>query len=112
MVTGPYKDKMGRYRTQSLFHEFSYMRKPNDDFNPLYTLKNIQTSDLPCLKDIYMDSNDPTEYNFAITAFNSWDQWKKIKNNNFITSITNSQIGSVGVMYINMSHIINHYIFH
>jgi len=82
MVTGPYKDKMGRYRTQSLFHEFSYMRKPNDDFNPLYTLKNIQTSDLPCLKDIYMDSNDPTEYNFAIKAFNSWDQWQKIKNNN------------------------------
>ena len=36
---------------------------------------------------------------------------KKIKNSNFITSITNSQIGSVGVMYINMSDIINHYIF-
>tara|TARA_Y100001973_G_C5198246_1_gene335798 strand:+ start:723 stop:1247 length:525 start_codon:yes stop_codon:yes gene_type:complete len=81
MTTGPYKDKMGRYRTQSLFHEFSYMRKPDDDFNPIYTLKNVPTSNLPCLKDIYMDSNDPTEYTFAIQAFNSWDQWQKIKNN-------------------------------
>jgi len=81
MVTGPYKDKMGRYRTQSLFHEFSYMRKPDDNFNPIYTLKNVPASNLPCLKDIYMDSNDPTEYTFAIQAFNSWDQWQKIKNN-------------------------------
>jgi len=78
---GPYKDKMGRYRTQSLFHEFKSMRKPGDNFNPIYTLKHLKTSTLPCLKDIYMDSDDPTEYAFAIKAFNSWDQWQKIKNN-------------------------------
>ena len=60
------------------------MRNSNDDFNPLYTFKNLQNSSLPCLKDIYMDSNDPTEYDFAIKAFNSWNQWQKIKNNKAI----------------------------
>ena len=72
--SGPYKDKMGRYRTQSLFHEFSYQ----SDINPLWTLKESH-SNIPSLKELYLSCLDPTEYKFAILAFNSWEQWLKIK---------------------------------
>ena len=69
------KDVQGRYRTQSLFKEF-YLK----DIDPLWTLKDEDTQgNLPSLKKLYMDLEDPTEYQFALEAFGSWQHWIKIK---------------------------------
>ena len=67
---GQFKDAVGRYRTQSLFTEFNNGTKT---FKPLYTLK--AEGDLPSLKQMYIDANDPTEYEFAMAAFGEWNHW-------------------------------------
>ena len=72
-----FKDKMGRYRTQSLFREF-YVK--NQELPAVWTLREEDPQDtLPSLKAVYMEVGDPTEYAFAIEAFGSWKQWLKIK---------------------------------
>lgn len=72
-----FKDKTGRYRTQSLFREF-YIK--NEGLEAIYTLREEDTQgDLPSLKALYLEIGDPTEYAFAIEAFGSWKQWLKIK---------------------------------
>lgn len=63
-------DKMGRYRTQSLFRETAYSIK---DASPLWTLKEQDPQGiLPSLRQIYMELADPTEYEFAQLCFGSW----------------------------------------
>jgi hypothetical protein len=75
------KDKMGRYRTQSLFWEF---RHPEMD--ALFTLKDddIIRDDVSflSLKKIYFlyDHVPHLEYEFAKDVFNSWEQWMRISN--------------------------------
>ena len=71
------KDGMGRYRTQSLFEELY-----QQGYNPIWSLREegASSKELPSLKQLYLDSNDPTEYSFAIAAFGSWKHWLKIKN--------------------------------
>jgi hypothetical protein len=71
-----FKDTMGRYRTQSLFHEF---RTITPEYKPLWTLKDEPVNGLPSLKALYLSCGDPTEYSFAKEAFGSWNQWLKIK---------------------------------
>jgi hypothetical protein len=71
------KDKMNRYRTQSLFREF-YLQ--NESCPPLWCLKEEDPQGtLPSLKALYMECADPTEYEFAMQAFGSWEHWLKIK---------------------------------
>tara|TARA_Y100000034_G_scaffold136090_1_gene210747 strand:- start:1728 stop:2240 length:513 start_codon:yes stop_codon:yes gene_type:complete len=75
---GRFKDVMGRYRTQSLFREMSYGSK-EDAPDPLYTLKLVDPQgELPSLYQLYLDCNDPTEYEFAIQAFGEWYHWAVI----------------------------------
>lgn len=74
------KDKMNRYRTQSLFREF-YIT----DYEPLWVLGwEDPQKELPSLKKLYMECEDPTEYEFAMQAFGDWKHWLKIKNNRTI----------------------------
>jgi len=69
------KDVQGRYRTQSLFREF-YIK----DLEPLWSLKDEDSQGiLPSLKKLYIECEDPTEYEFAMQAFGSWNHWIKIK---------------------------------
>jgi|TARA_R110000772_G_scaffold63866_1_gene142771 hypothetical protein len=71
-----YKDKMGRYRTQSLFWE-----KRDEEMQPIWTLKeeDIVRNDItyPSLKKLYMayDHVPGAEYDFAMEHFGSWDHW-------------------------------------
>ena len=72
-MEGKFKDTVGRFRTQSLFREMNY---GTNDQNPLYTLKPVDPQGkLPSLKEIYMECSDPTEYEFAMAAFGSWQHW-------------------------------------
>lgn len=73
---GQLRDKMNRFRTQSLFREFYLADQPD----PLWTLRAVDTKGtLPSLRALYMEIADPTEYIFAMGAFGSWQQWLKIK---------------------------------
>ena len=48
-----------------------------------------KTSGLPCLRDLYMKLtlDDPTEYNFAVTVFNTWDFWENLSSSSVIQPV-------------------------
>lgn len=82
-------DKMGRYRTKSLFWE---LRKIDNEekYEPLFTTKDrahtVPTPDrkgmvtYPSLKQIYMsyDHIPNFEYEFAMDVFGSWQHWEHL----------------------------------
>lgn len=74
-----YKDKMGRFLTQSLFYELSYA----DSSSAIYTLKDedVELPDgriLKSIKRLYLEISDPTEYEFALKCFYSWEHWQRL----------------------------------
>lgn len=76
-------DELGRYRTQSLLLELGYSK------DAVYSLKEIDYEYkgklYPSLKRLYLQMSDPTEYQFAMSYFASWDQWQRICANKQIT---------------------------
>lgn len=75
-----FKDKMGRYITQGLFIDHRY-----DDTYAVYTLededKEYKGKVYPSLKRLYLEMEDPTEYNFANKYLYGWEHWNVLKNN-------------------------------
>lgn len=75
-------DGMGRYKTQSLFLEFGY------DADALFTLKDqdhIYEGKLyVSMKRLYLEMEDPTEYQFANTVLVNWKHWQKMTANKMI----------------------------
>lgn len=73
------KDRIGRYRTQSLFWE---TRSDEKGYIPLFTRKNYDhTVDgivYPSLKKIYLsyDHVPEFEYEFAMDIFGTWEHWQ------------------------------------
>ena len=75
------KDVSNRYRTKSLFRE-AY---DTTGFTPLWTLQDEDPQGLlPSLKAVYLASMDPTEYDFALEAFGSWNHWVRIRANKWV----------------------------
>lgn len=74
-----FTDIGGRYRTQSLFLEIEYGP------NAVYTLKeqdHMWEGHLyPSLKRLYVELEDPTEYEFANTYLANWTHWQKVLEN-------------------------------
>lgn len=74
------KDTMGRPLTQSLFLEPNY----NAEY-AYYTLdgedKEYKGRVYPSLKRLYLEMEDPTEYEFATTYLIDWPHWKRICSN-------------------------------
>jgi hypothetical protein len=74
------KGPNGKVRTKSLFYELSY----EDPSECLFTLKEqdieVHGKHLLSLHKLYvsMVPSDPTEYDFAMTIFGSWDVWSAI----------------------------------
>jgi hypothetical protein len=64
---------MGRYRTLSLFCETNQDSEP-----PVFTLKPRDHNGLPSMKRLYLEYEDPTEYEFAIATLGSWEHWLKL----------------------------------
>lgn len=60
----------GRYLVRALFQE-------NNPDSPLYTLKDYDT-DVPSLKRLYLECEDPSEYEFANKHLGGWDHWQEI----------------------------------
>ena len=77
-------DVKGRPLTQSLFLEVGY-----DPDTAIYSLKEYHHEydgkSFPSLKLLYLEMEDPTEYEFATTYFLSWDHWQRICNNKLFT---------------------------
>lgn len=71
------KDKMGRPLTQGLFLEVGY-----DTKFAVYTLKDedffYEGVLYPSLKRLYLDCEDPGEYEFATKYLANWEAWERI----------------------------------
>lgn len=75
-------DNMGKPLTQSLFLEVGY-----SDY-AIYTWKDrdheYNGKIYPSLKRLYIEFEDPTEYEFANTYLLGWNQWKRLCDNKII----------------------------
>ena len=78
-----FKDSQGRFITQSLFLEHGY----NTEFS-MYTLtdedKTYNGKVYPSLRRIYLETMDPTEYEFATTYLWGWEHWQRLLANKAI----------------------------
>lgn len=87
----PYKDVMGRYRTESLFYEtMSKAELDREVYWPIFTLNEndlVLTASnwyydrypnhtIPSLRKIYLLEADPAEYDFSMKVFKSDRHWK------------------------------------
>lgn|SRR3990167_6372274 len=76
---GKFKDQNGRYRTLSLFLEYRVNKVP-----PLWTLKKYELpGNPPSLYLQYLEARDPTEYDFAMAQFGTFEHWEVLQNCNW-----------------------------
>lgn len=72
-------DTGGRPLTQSLFLELGYSSYA------VYTLKDddyqYNGKNYPSIKRLYLELNDPTEYDFAKAYLLNWNHWKRLCEN-------------------------------
>jgi hypothetical protein len=77
------KDDMGRPLTQGLFLEINYDAK-----YAVYTLKDYNHEWngklYPSLKLLYLEMNDPIEYDFASRYLLGWQHWKRLNENKIL----------------------------
>lgn len=59
---------------KALFYEYNFQ----DKSTVLYSLKDEDHKGYPSLSRLYLEMMDPTEYNFAIQYFESWDHWEAL----------------------------------
>lgn len=75
-------DSAGRPLTQSLFLEVGYSDEA------IYTLKEVDHTYngkvYPSLKKLFIDMEDPTEYEFATTYLLGWKHWNRICENKLL----------------------------
>ena len=75
-------DSMGKFRTQSLFLELGY------GTDALFTLKDQdhehEGTVYKSLKRLYLEFEDPTEYEFANTVLLGWRHWQRMCENKVI----------------------------
>jgi hypothetical protein len=80
-------DDIGRPLTQSLFLEIGYSD------SALYTLKEFdheyKGKTYPSAKRLYMELEDPTEYEFATKYFLNWNHWLRICENKILATHIN-----------------------
>lgn len=95
----PYKDSVGNWRTTSLFYE-TFPNSKWEKYTPIFSLgefpipllpsyhfydrfapdKDIpERHPVPSLRQIYLQYNDPTEYQFSIDVFKSTYHWKHLQ---------------------------------
>jgi hypothetical protein len=80
----------GKVRARALLWEVDW--KPSEaiftirDTDKYITLEDGSKKFLKSIKKLFVDScsNDPTEYEFAMTVFGSWDVWSVISNQNIL----------------------------
>lgn len=75
-------DSAGRPLTQSLFLEVGYSNEA------IYTLKDVDHTYngkvYPSLKRLFLEKNDPTEYEFATAYLLGWKHWQRMNENKLL----------------------------
>ena len=79
-----FKDKLGRWRTQSLFREWCYGRELT--LEPLYTMKDDDITidykgsplPLPSFKRLYLELEDLTEWEVATQLLGGWPHFQNL----------------------------------
>lgn len=67
-----FRNATGNFYLNALFWEMSFPTKDT----ALYTLKNQDHQGLPSLYRLYMEVDDPTEWQFATQYLDGWEHWE------------------------------------
>lgn len=76
-----FRNAQNQLKTRALFVD---QVTSGDYSNALYTLKDQDDNQYPSLYRLYMETEDLTEYEFALKYFESWDHWVIITLSNFM----------------------------
>ena len=63
---------------QLLYRGLFFETQGADKTTVVYTLKDRDHEGFPSLYRLYMEMDDPTEYDFAVTYLAGWDHWVKL----------------------------------
>lgn len=74
MTDSPFRNAYGQRYLRTLFYETTLA----DKTGVVYTLKDRDHEGYPSLYRLYMESDDPTEYSFAISNLDGWDHWETL----------------------------------
>jgi hypothetical protein len=78
-----FKNTQGLYLLKAIFYELDEAGRPN----AIYSLKdydgNFEGKFYPSLRKLYVECEDPTEYNFACQYLDGWTHWKKLTQASF-----------------------------
>lgn len=72
-----FRTAQNKLRTQSLFKESNNAVSTSEEFI-LYTLSD-RSGSYPCIVDLYVQEEDPTEYLFAEKYFESYTHWEMVR---------------------------------
>jgi hypothetical protein len=72
--TNKFKNSVGRYYLRGLFYEETL----SDKSSVVYTLKREDHAGYPSLYRLYMETADPTEYQFAVRHLDGWAHWLEL----------------------------------
>jgi hypothetical protein len=73
-MAAKFKNEQNQYYYRGLFFETTLA----DKSTVVYTLKNEDHEGYPSLYRLYMETDDPTEYQFAIQHLGGWEHWQKL----------------------------------
>ena len=79
-----FKDSQGKWLTQALFLEMGY--KPQMVFTLEDEDKEYKGKTYPSLKKLYLELDDPTEYEVATQHLGGWEHWKRLRGNKLIAN--------------------------
>lgn len=72
MTDSIFRIHTGQRKLRGLFFETTLA----DKTGVVYTLKDRDHEGYPSLYRLYMEMDDPTEYNFAVNCLDGWDHWE------------------------------------
>lgn len=73
-MSSPFRVETGQLLFRGLFYETTLA----DKSSVVYTLKRHDHVGYPSLYRLYMEMDDLTEYNFAISYTDGWDHWEQL----------------------------------
>lgn len=80
---GRFKNGVGAHLLKPIFYEYDN----SDHLYSIYTLKDYDLTHgdktYPSLRKLYVEMEDPTEYEFALAHLDGWLHWKKLSESSF-----------------------------
>jgi hypothetical protein len=74
MTEPEFRIHTGQRKLKALFFETTL----SDKTGVVYTLKDRDHEGFPSLYRLYMETDDPTEYTFAVQNLDGWDHWEML----------------------------------